>query len=79
MLNLNKLPILNNNHEFLIDNEDQDQYLKTDNPQDYIIVYSYIHDILDVVKELICYNVEFTHCNDPYSDETYLLINLKQW
>ena len=78
MIDLTKFPILNKNYEYLIDNHEQDAYLQTSNPQDYLIVYSYIHDIIETTIELIKYNIEFTHCQDPYSDETYLLINIKQ-
>lgn len=76
MLNINKLPILNNNHEYLIDNDDYNTLI--DNPQNYLIVYSYIHNIIDVTKELIQYNIEFTHKLCHLSDETYLLINTNQ-
>jgi len=72
------LPILNNNHEWLIDNDDYVDHLNLNNPQDYLIVYSYIHDIIDVTKELIQYNIEFTHKICHLSDESYLLINIKQ-
>ena len=78
MLNIrfNKnLPIINNNYEYLIDNDDYNSLI--DRPQDYLIVYSYIHDILDVAKELICNNIEFTHKLCHLSDETYLLIKYK--
>ncbi len=80
MLNLNKLPILNNNSEYLIDNEYYSELFErlNYNTEDYLIVYSYIHDIIDVVKELINYNVEFSHHSCHLSDESYLLINIKQ-
>ena len=76
MINLNKLPILNKNHEYLIDNDDYNTLIN--NPQNYLIVYSYIHNIIDVTKELIQYNIEFTHKLCHLSDETYLLINTNQ-
>jgi len=78
MLDLNKLPILNNNHEWLIDNDDYVDHLNLNNPQDYLIVYSYIHDIIDVTKELIQYNIEFSHQLCHMSDESYLVINITQ-
>ena len=81
MLNLNKLPILKNNHEWLIDNDDYSelyQRLNFKDIEDYLIVYSYIHDIIDVTKELIQYNIEFSHQSCHLSDESYLLINIKQ-
>ena len=81
MLNLNKLPILKNNHEFLIDNPDYSELYERigmPNIDEYLIVYSYIHDIIDVTKELIQYNVEFSHQSCHLSDESYLLINIKQ-
>ena len=81
MLNLNKLPILNSNHEWLIDNDDYSelyQRLNFKDIEDYLIVYSYIHDIIDVTKELIQYNIEFSHQSCHLSDESYLLINIKQ-
>ena len=76
MINLNKLPILNNNHEYLIDNNDYNTLI--DQPQNYLIVYSYIHNIIEVSTELIKYNIEFSHHTCHLSDETYLLINIKQ-
>ncbi len=69
------LPILNDNYEYLIDNDDYNTLI--DNPQDYLIVYSYIHNIIEVAKELIQYNIEFTHKLCHLSDETYLLIKYK--
>ena len=78
MLDLNKLPILNDNHEWLIDNDDYTSHLNIDNPDNYLIVYSFIHNIMKVSKELIKYNVEFSHQLCHLSDESYLLINIKQ-
>ena len=78
MINLNKLPILNSNHEWLIDNEDYTDHLNINNPDNYLIVYSYIHNIIDVTTELIKYNIEFSHQLCHMSDESYLLINIKQ-
>ena len=81
MINLNKLPILKSNHEWLIDNDDYSelyQRLNFKDIEDYLIVYSYIHDIVDVTKELIQYNIEFSHQSCHLSDESYLLINIKQ-
>jgi len=81
MLDLNKLPQLKNNHEWLIDNDDYSelyQRLNFKDIEDYLIVYSYIHDIIDVTKELIQYNIEFSHQSCHLSDESYLLINIKQ-
>ena len=81
MLNLNNLPILNTNHEYLIDNSDYSELyerLNMKDMEDYLIVYSFIHDIFDVTTELIQYNVEFSHHSCHLSDESYLLINIKQ-
>ena len=81
MLDLNKLPILNDNHEYLIDNPDYSELyerLNMKDMEDYLIVYSYIHDIFDVTKELINNNVEFSHHSCHLSDESYLLINITQ-
>ena len=78
MLDLTKLPILNNNHEYLIDNDDYVDHLNLNNSDDYLIVYSYIHDIIAVTTELIQYNIEFSHQLCHLSDESYLLINIKQ-
>ena len=81
MLNLNKLPILNDNHEYLIDNPDYSELyerLNMKNMEDYLIVYSFIHNIMKVSKELIKYNVEFSHHSCHLSDESYLLINIQQ-
>ena len=81
MLDLTKLPILNNNHEYLIDNPDYSELyerLNMKDMEDQLIVYSYIHDMIDVVKELINYNIEFSHHSCHLSDESYLLINITQ-
>ena len=79
MLDLTKLPVLNNNHEYLIDNPDYSELyerLNMKDMEDQLIVYSYIHDMIDVVKELINYNIEFSHHSCHLSDESYLLINI---
>lgn len=81
MLNLNKLPELNENHEYLVDNLDYSELherLNMKNMEDYLIVYSFIHNIQKVAKELIRYNIEFSHHSCHLSDESYLLINEKQ-
>ena len=78
MLNLNKLPILNDNHEWLIDNDDYVDHLNLNNPDDYLIVYSFNSDFLETIQELIAYNIEFSHQPCHLSDESYLLINIKQ-
>ena len=80
MLNLTKLPILNNNSEYLIDNPDYSELFErlNYNTEDYLIVYSYIHEILPVAGELIINNIEFSHQSCHLSDESYLLINIQQ-
>jgi len=80
MLNLNKLPILNNNHEYLIDNEDYSELFHrlNYNTEDYLIVYSYSTDFLEVITELISFNIEFSHHSCHLSDESYLLIDIQQ-
>ncbi len=80
MINLTKLPVLSDNHEGLIDNEDYFYSAKTIAGQesDYLIVYSYSTDFLSVIQELISYNIEFSHHPDHLSDESYLLINTNQ-
>ena len=76
MFNISKLPKLNNNFEFLIDNIDYID-LHSD-PSAYLICYSYIHNIIEISTELIKYNIEFSHHACPISDESYLLINQNQ-
>jgi len=78
MLNLNKLPILKANHEWLIDNDDYVDHLNLNNPDNYLIVYSFNSDFLETITELISYNIEFSHQPCHLSDESYLLINIKQ-
>ena len=80
MLNTTKLPILNENHEYLIDNPDYSELFErlNYNTEDYLIVYSFIHNIMKVAKELIKYNIEFSHHSCHLSDESYLLININQ-
>ena len=81
MLDLTKLPELNNTHEYLIDNPDYSELyerLNMKNMEDYLIVYSYLHNVAEVANELINNNVEFSHKSCPLSDESYLLINITQ-
>ena len=81
MLDLTKLPELNENHEYLIDNPDYTELyerLNMKNMEDYLIVYSFIHNIQKVAKELIRNNVEFSHHACHLSDESYLLVNEHQ-
>ncbi len=78
MINLTKLPILNDNSEYLIDNSDYSELFErlNYNTEDYLIVYSYNSDFLEVIQELIQYNIEFSHHSCHLSDESYLLINI---
>ena len=81
MLDLTKLPILNNNHEYLEDNSDYSELyerLNYKNIEDYLIVYSYSTDFLEVITELISFNIEFSHKACHLSDESYLLIDKTQ-
>ena len=80
MLDLTKLPELNENHEYLIDNPDYSELYERLNYsiEDYLIVYSFIHNIQKVAKELIRFNVEFSHVACHLSDESYLLIDRTQ-
>jgi len=78
MLDLTKLPILKANHEWLIDNDDYTDHLNLNNPDNYLIVYSFNSDFLETITELISYNIEFSHQPCHLSDESYLLINIKQ-
>ena len=80
MLNPDKLPVLSENYEYLIDNPDYSELYERLNVEieDYIIVYSYIHDMLEVIKELVNYNIEFAHKACHLSSESYLLIDITQ-
>jgi hypothetical protein len=80
MINLTKLPILNDNSEYLIDNSDYSELFErlNYNTEDYLIVYSYNSDFLEVIQELIQYNIEFSHHSCHLSDESYLLININE-
>ena len=80
MINLTKLPVLNENSEYLIDNSDYSELFErlNYNTEDYLIVYSYNSDFLEVIQELIQYNIEFSHHSCHLSDESYLLINIQQ-
>ena len=80
MLNLNKLPVLNNNSEYLIDNSDYSELFErlNYNTEEYLIVYSYNSDFLETIQELIQYNIEFSHHSCHLSDESYLLIDITQ-
>ena len=76
MTNINKLPHLSDNFDYLIDNDDYNTL--HDNPSDYLIVYEYSHPILDISSELIRFNIEFSHHICQLSDNSYLLINTNQ-
>ena len=80
MIELTKLPILNDNSEYLIDNSDYSELFErlNYNTEDYLIVYSYNSDFLEVIQELIQYNIEFSHHSCHLSDESYLLIDTRQ-
>ena len=88
MLDLTKLPVLlneyndNNGVEYLSDNPDYSELFTRIKPdlkqEDFLIVYSYIHDIKSIAIELIKNNIEFEHVSCHLSDESYLLINEKQ-
>tara|TARA_R110001606_G_scaffold2703_1_gene11691 strand:+ start:60 stop:311 length:252 start_codon:yes stop_codon:yes gene_type:complete len=81
MLDLTKLPILNNNHEYLEDNSDYSELyerLNYKNIEDYLIIYSYSTDFLEVITELVSFNIEFSHKACHLSDESYLLIDKTQ-
>ena len=80
MINLTKLPVLNDNSEYLIDNSDYSELFErlNYNTEDYLIVYSYNSDFLEVIQELIQYNIEFSHHSCHLSDESYLLININE-
>jgi len=80
MINLTKLPVLNENSEYLIDNSDYSELFErlNYNTEDYLIVYSYNSDFLEVITELISYNIEFSHHSCHLSDESYLIINITQ-
>ena len=80
MINLTKLPVLNDNSEYLIDNSDYSELFErlNYNTEEYLIVYSYNSDFLITIQELIQYNIEFSHHSCHLSDESYLLINIQQ-
>ena len=85
MLDLTKLPILLNEYndeggvEYLSDNSDYSELFTRIKPnlkqEDYLIVYSYIHNIKAIACELINNNIEFEHHSCHVSDESYLLID----
>ena len=72
------LKTLSEEIDLLIDNEEYVEHLQLENPEDYLVAYSYIHDIIPLSKYLIKYGIEFQHLNCPLSDESFLLINYKQ-
>jgi len=78
MINLTKLPVLNENSEYLIDNSDYSELFPKLIAEEYLIVYSYNSDFLETIQELIQFNLEFSHHNCHLSDESYLLINIQQ-
>ena len=75
MVNIKKLPLLSDNHEYLIDNPD---YSSPNTANEYLIVYENIHPLLEIARELILNNIEFSHYICHLSDNSYLLINTNQ-
>ena len=80
-MNINNLTTLLNEYkngnghiEYLIDDEMTSENHDNYTIQNSRIVYEYIHNINEIVIELINNNVEFTHHIDD-SDMSYLLIN----
>ena len=80
-MNINNLTTLLNEYkngnghiEYLIDDEMTSENHDNYTIQNSLIVYEYIHNINEIVIELINNNVEFTHHIDD-SDMSYLLIN----
>ncbi len=80
-MNINNLTTLLNEYkngnghiEYLIDDEMTSENHDNYTIQNSLIVYEYIHNINEIVIELINNNVEFTHHIDE-TDMSYLLIN----
>ena len=80
-MNINNLTTLLNEYkngnghiEYLIDDEMTSENHDNYTIQNSLIVYEYIHNINEIVIELINNNIEFTHHIDD-SDMSYLLIN----
>ena len=69
---------LNEEYDLLIDNEEYVEHLQLENPEDYLVVYSYLTDLIPIASQLITHGIEFQHLNCPLSDEAFLLINFKQ-
>ena len=72
------LQSLTEEYDLLIDNEEYLEHLQLENPEDYIVVYSYLTDLIPIANNFIKYGIEFQHLNCPLSDESFLLINFKQ-
>ena len=80
-MNINNLTTLLNEYkngngyiEYLIDDEMTSENHDNYTIQNSLIVYEYIHNINEIVIELINNNIEFTHHIDD-NDMSYLLIN----
>ena len=69
---------LTDEYDLLIDNEEYLEHLQLENPEDYIVVYSYLTDLIPIANNFIKHGIEFQHLNCPLSDESFLLINFKQ-
>ena len=70
--------LLSEKYDLLIDNEEYTEHLQLENPKNYIVIYSYIDDIIPIATKFIKLGIEFQHLNCPLSDESFLLINFKQ-
>ena len=72
---LNQLPILKDSEfHYLIDTEEFK--LHEDRSKDSLIVYEYTSNILEVSKELILNNIEFSHHISKDVELSYLIITL---
>ncbi len=65
-------------YDLLIDNQEYLEYLGLENPEDYIVLYSYVTDLQPIANSFIKHGIEFRHINGPLSDESFLLFNFKQ-
>ena len=72
------IAFLTEEYDLLIDNEEYNDHLQLENPEDYLVVYSYLTDLIPIATDLITNGIEFQHLNCPLSDESFLLINYKQ-
>ena len=69
------LELFASHFQALEDNHEYCDHLKLINQQHYLIVYSYISPIKEIIAELEGRMIPYSHYDCPFSGETYVLVD----